>query len=111
MKNLLKGFKRNRKGVLGLLVVTLVVCMNLILLYLVFSFVTPILGSIGPQLGNTMAGDPNVDAGFLALFYNNGRWTYFDSIGTIFFGIVIAQILVIVLYAARRHDNEVYTPG
>lgn len=98
--------RRSRKGIMGLILVTLVVCMNLVVVYFFFSFITPIMGSIGPRLGAQMMATPGIDPGFTALFFNGGRWTYFDMMGTIFGGIVIASVATIILYAARKHDTE-----
>lgn len=104
--NFFSRFRRSNKGVIGLILVTLVVCMNLVVIYFFFSFITPVMGAIGPRLGAQMLATPGIDPGFVALFFNGGRWTYFDMMGAIFGGIVIASVATIILYAARRHDTD-----
>jgi hypothetical protein len=79
--------------------------MNIILLYFIFTFATPILGIVGVQEGNMMQ-NSNLPSSFTSNFYQNGQWTYYNGLGIFYFGFIIAQIVVLLLYAARRHDNE-----
>jgi hypothetical protein len=103
--------KKGESAPVGILFVCLVGGITIFIIYIVFSILTPIAGSIGTGFMNSMINNPSIDPGFLSLFVQNGRWVYFDAIGWFYGGVVLAIIASIILYAARRHDNEDLIPG
>ena len=92
----------------GLLWVWASAAVALFMLYILFSFLTPVVGVIDTAITGIM-GDVPMEESWHEMY---NRWVPYlrDFFGYLSIGLFISIIIYVILHSARREPNEYYLP-
>jgi hypothetical protein len=100
--------KWNKKGV-GLVWLWVSVAFTLVVLYLMFSFLLPVMAQIDNTMYAYMSGtNMNISQPWLNDWLGNGTWILHDATYWFFLGLMAALIMSAVIISLRREPNESY---
>jgi hypothetical protein len=104
----IKQLVRDRKGV-GLVYLWVGVAFTLVVLYLMFSFLLPVLAQVDNTMYGYMVGtNMNISQPWINTWTDNGVWILHDATYWFFFGLMAAIIIAGIIISARREPNETY---